>query len=48
MIRILKKKTNKFYIATAIPYANAEPHVGHALEYVQADTIARYNKTRGK
>ena len=38
---------NKFYITTAIPYVNAKPHVGHALEFVQADTIARYHKIIG-
>jgi len=32
----------KFYITTTIPYVNAEPHIGHALEFVQADVIARY------
>lgn len=37
-----------FYITTAIPYVNAKPHVGHALEFVQADTIARYHKLLGK
>lgn len=37
----------KFYITTAIPYINAPPHIGHALEFVQADTIARYHKMRG-
>lgn len=31
-----------FYITTAIPYVNAKPHVGHALEFVQADTIKRF------
>lgn len=35
---------NTFYITTAIPYVNANPHVGHALEFVQADTIARYHR----
>ena len=30
------------YITTSIPYVNAAPHIGHALELVQADTIARY------
>lgn len=35
---------NKFYITSAIPYVNAKPHVGHALEFVQADTIARFHK----
>jgi methionyl-tRNA synthetase len=34
----------KFYITCAIPYVNAAPHVGHALEFVQGDTIARYHK----
>lgn len=37
----------KFYITTAIPYVNAKPHVGHALEFVQADCIARYHKLLG-
>lgn len=36
-----------FYITTAIPYVNAKPHVGHALEFVQADVIARYHKLLG-
>ena len=37
----------KFYITTAIPYVNAAPHIGHALEFVQADVIARYHKLLG-
>lgn len=37
----------KFYITTAIPYVNAKPHIGHALEFVQADVIARYHKIKG-
>lgn len=35
---------NKFYITTAIPYVNGKPHIGHALEYFQADTIRNYHK----
>lgn len=35
---------NKYYVTTAIPYVNAKPHIGHALEFVQADVIARYHK----
>lgn len=35
---------NKFYITTAIPYVNGKPHIGHALEYFQADTIRRYHQ----
>jgi methionyl-tRNA synthetase len=37
----------KFYITTAIPYVNAAPHIGHALEYVQTDVIARYQRLLG-
>jgi len=33
----------KFYLTTAIYYVNALPHLGHALEKVQADTLARYH-----
>ena len=40
--------TEKFYITTAIPYVNAQPHLGHALEFVQADAIARYHRLRGE
>ncbi|MBI2032123.1 MAG: methionine--tRNA ligase [Candidatus Levybacteria bacterium] len=38
---------NKFYITTAIPYVNGRPHIGHTLEYFQADTIRRYRKKLG-
>ena len=37
-------KKNKFYITTAIPYVNADPHIGHVLEFVQTDVIARYHR----
>lgn len=37
----------KFYVTCAIPYVNAPPHVGHALEYVQGDVIARYHALLG-
>ncbi|MFH1820800.1 MAG: methionine--tRNA ligase [Candidatus Nealsonbacteria bacterium] len=40
--------TEKFYITTAIYYVNAAPHLGHALEKVQADVVARYNRLSGK
>ncbi|MEI8327588.1 MAG: methionine--tRNA ligase [Candidatus Taylorbacteria bacterium] len=36
-----------FYITTTLPYVNAEPHVGHALEFIRADVIARYKKLMG-
>jgi methionyl-tRNA synthetase len=37
----------KFYVTTAIDYSNGDPHVGHALEKVGADAIARYRRLRG-
>ena len=39
---------NKFYLTTAIPYVNAGPHVGYALEIVQADVIARFQRLLNK
>jgi methionyl-tRNA synthetase len=36
------------YLTTAIPYVNAAPHLGHALELVQADTLARHRRLRGE
>ena len=38
---------NKFYLTTSIPYANAKPHLGHAMEFIQADTLARWRRQRG-
>ncbi|HET7632705.1 MAG TPA: methionine--tRNA ligase [Gemmatimonadaceae bacterium] len=38
---------SKFYITTAIDYANGDPHLGHALEKIGADAIARYRRLRG-
>ncbi len=37
----------KQYITCAIPYVNAAPHLGHSLEFIQGDTIARYHKLLG-
>lgn len=39
--------SKKFYITTSIPYVNGQPHIGHALEYVQTDVVARYHRQRG-
>ncbi|MDT0266822.1 methionine--tRNA ligase [Streptomyces sp. DSM 44915] len=35
------------FISTTIPYVNANPHLGHALEYVQTDTFARHMSSMG-
>jgi methionyl-tRNA synthetase len=40
--------TDKYYITTTLPYVNAEPHIGFALEIVQADVLARYHKLLGE
>jgi methionyl-tRNA synthetase len=37
-----------FFISTAIPYVNARPHIGHALEFVQADAWARFYRSLGR
>lgn len=41
-------KKEKFYLTTAIPYANASPHIGFALELLYADVMARYQRLLGK
>ncbi len=38
----------KFYVTTAIPYVNASPHIGHSLEFVEADVIARHERILNK
>jgi methionyl-tRNA synthetase len=37
----------RHYITTTVPYVNARPHLGFALEIVQADTLARHHRHRG-
>ena len=37
----------KYYISTAIPYVNANPHIGFVSEIVQADVLARYHRSIG-
>ena len=36
------------YVTTSIPFVNARPHLGFALELVQADVIARYSRQQGQ
>jgi len=38
---------NKFYITTAIAYVNAAPHIGFAMETLEADCLARYHRMIG-
>ena len=37
----------RYYITTAIDYPNAAPHIGHSLEKVAADVVARYHRLQG-
>jgi methionyl-tRNA synthetase len=36
-----------YYVTTSIPYVNGEPHLGHAMEFVMADVLARAARKRG-
>lgn len=38
----------KYYLTTAIPYVNGKPHLGHAMEFVMADVLARAARLDGK
>jgi methionyl-tRNA synthetase len=42
------KQKDTFYITTTLPYINAPLHIGHALEFIQADVIARYHRAKGE
>lgn len=38
---------NYYYLTTTLPYVNAAPHIGFALEIVTADVLARFNRLLG-
>ncbi|MFC1575647.1 methionine--tRNA ligase [Gemmatimonadota bacterium] len=40
--------TKRYYITTAIDYANGSPHLGHAVEKIGADVMARYHRRKGE
>jgi methionyl-tRNA synthetase len=40
--------SKSFYLTTTLPYVNSKPHIGFALEIIQADTIARYHASLGE
>jgi len=37
----------KFYVTTSIAYVNAKPHIGFAMEVIQADVLARFHRLKG-
>ncbi len=47
-VRANSPVSTSFYITTTLPYVNDKPHIGFALELVQADIVARYQRLLGK
>jgi methionyl-tRNA synthetase len=43
----VRRNGTAFYLTTTLPYVNADPHIGFALEMVQADILARYKALMG-
>ena len=43
-----EKKKQSFYITTTLPYVNAEPHIGFAMELIHADVVARTKELQGE
>src|ERR1700733_3330908 len=37
----------KIFVTTALPYANGSLHIGHIMEYIQADIWVRYQRMQG-
>lgn len=42
------REEKKFYITTAIDYVNGPPHIGHAVQKVWADVLARFHRAKGR
>lgn len=38
---------SKYYVTTSIPYVNGEPHLGHAMEFIMGDVLARRARQQG-
>jgi methionyl-tRNA synthetase len=43
-----KSQSKNYYVTTSIPYANDVPHLGHALEFLMADVLARSARQEGR
>lgn len=37
---------SNYYVTTSIPYVNGEPHLGHAMEFVMGDVLARHARSQ--
>jgi methionyl-tRNA synthetase len=46
--RTTKSDQRRWYVTTAIPYVNAQPHIGFALEIILTDALARYHRLIGE
>jgi methionyl-tRNA synthetase len=44
----MTQRPSKYYITCAIDYANGDPHMGHAIEKIGADAMARYHRLKGE
>src|ERR1700733_1704816 len=44
---IVFEMSKPFYITTTLPYVNADPHIGFAMEMIRPDVIARYKMMQG-
>ena len=44
----MPRQKKKFYITSTLAYTNDDPHLGFALEIIQADVIARYYRQKGE
>jgi methionyl-tRNA synthetase len=38
----------KLFVTTALPYANGKFHIGHIMEYIQADIWVRHQRMQGR
>lgn len=44
----MEHNPERYFLSVAIPYVNANPHIGYALELVQADVLARFWRSQGR
>ncbi|MFN3436689.1 MAG: methionine--tRNA ligase [Acidovorax sp.] len=43
----MTSSARKLFVTTALPYANGNFHIGHIMEYIQADIWVRYQRMQG-
>jgi methionyl-tRNA synthetase len=43
----MRAMSRQLFVTTALPYANAAFHIGHMMEYIQADIWVRFQRMRG-